>query len=550
MVESAIGLEEVVVIGYGTQKKVNLTGAVSSISFDNKAITNRALTNVSSALAGMSSGTFIIQKNGQPSSDAATILIRGTGSLNASQSPLVIVDGQVGDINSVSPNDVQSVSILKDASSAAIYGSRASNGVILITTKTGSNTENKVTFSYDAYVGSSRPTKVHKLISNTADHLEMSNLAATNSGFDPPATQAQLDEWRLKSKTDPIGYPNTDWWSVLMKPNTVQSHSISATGGNKKVKFYTAFNTFSNDGLIANTGYKRNTFRNNLTYKVTDWLELGNILSLLSGKAQPADGESIFYWWRATTPGLLPKNPDGRYGAAQTSAGEDQSNNPVWSAETSLGTKDTRKYNAKIFGILTPLNGLKITGSYYLDRTDYDGWSSARPEDRWNFQTNTVVFSTASDPLWVANFYNKTESRILDLFADYDKSFGEHTIHILAGYNQEYNKYSTLAASKSGLLSLDIPVLDAGTTAPTVGGTSTDYAIRSYFGRINYNYLNKYLFEANVRYDGSSRFAPNKRWGLFPSFSLGWRITEENFWSGSKTIINDLKIRGSWGQLG
>jgi len=544
-------LDEVIVVGYGTQKKENLTGAVSSINFEKTNVQSRSLTNLSSALSGMSSGTFITQNNGLPSADGASITIRGAGSLNASQQPLVIVDGVVGDINSVNTNDIASVSILKDAASSAIYGSRASNGVILITTKGGSNTENKVTFNYNGYASLSKPTQDLELVSNTADHMGLINLLQTNSGFDAPFTPDQLDEWREKSKTDPLGYPNTDWWDAIIKPNTVQNHSLSAQGGNKKVNFFSSFNYFDNDGLISNTAYKRLTFRNNLTYEVTDWLKVGNISTLLSGKADPASIGTIFTWWRATTPGMVPKSPDGRYGASQTPSMEFQSNNVLHSAENTLGERNTRNYTGKFFAVLTPLSGLKITGSYFLDRTDYDGWTSARPTDRWNFQTDNVqIDNTSGAILGLSNFYNKTERQVVDLYGDYDLSLAEHYIHLLAGYNQEYYKYSTLGASRNELLSLDIPVLDAATGTPTANGNSTDFALQSYFGRINYMFKERYLFESNIRYDGSSRFSPNQRWGLFPSFSVGWQISKENFWDDIQRTVNALKVRASWGQLG
>jgi len=551
LVPSTSDLGEVVVVGYGTQKKENLTGAVSSINFENKNINSRTLTNLSSALSGMSSGTFVTQNNGLPSGDGATITIRGAGSLNASQQPLVIVDGVVGDINSVNTNDIASVSILKDAASSAIYGSRASNGVILITTKSGSNTNNKVTFNYNGFVGFSKPTENIELVTNTADHMELINLLQLNSGFAAPFTQDQIDEWRQKSKTDPLGYPNTDWWAAIIKPNVVQSHSLSAQGGNEKLNFFSSFDFFDNDGLISNTAYKKLTFRNNLTYKITDWLQVGNIATFLSGKADPVDVSTIFTWWRATTPGMVPKSPDGRYGASQTPALEFQSNNVLHSAETTLGERNTRNYTGKFFGILTPLKGLKITASYFLDRTDYDGWTSHRPTDRWNFQTNTVqIDNTSGAILALSNFYNKTERQVFDLYADYDLSIKNHAVHLLAGYNQEYYKYSTLGASKNELLSLDIPVLNAATGTPTATGDITDYAMRSYFGRINYAFKDKYLFESNIRYDGSSRFSPQHRWGVFPSFSAGWQISKENFWEDIRSKIDELKIRASWGQLG
>lgn len=548
--EENIRLQEVVAVGYGIQKKVNLTGAVSSIDFNNETIKSRSLTNLSSALAGMTSGASIIQSNGQPSGGEATIRIRGTGSLNVSQNPLVIIDGQVGDMSNVHPNDVDNISVLKDAASSAIYGSRASNGVILITTKTGGNTNNKVTFKYDGYLGQGDATKTHDVVSNTADHMELINLLDKNSGVTPTFSQEEINEWREKSKTDPIGYPNTRWWDALSQRQIVQNHNLSASGGNERIKFYSSINLYDNGGFVPNSGYKRTTFRNNMTYKVNNWLSLGNNLSVLDGKGDPG-GLIGDYWLTAGSPGIVPKHPDGRYGGSQVIKMAYVAENPLASTETATGETNTRNVTEKLFAILSPLKGLKITGSYFIEREDYDNWSSSNPVDLWNFQNETIAADrTTGKILSVSQGYQKYERQIYDLFADYDKSLGNHDLHFLAGYNQEYYKSSSFSGSKQDLLSVDIPVLNAASQNPAVSGTTADNALQSYFGRFNYSYKNKYLLESNLRYDGSSKFAPKKRWGLFPSFAIGWRISEENFWSKENQVFNDLKIRASWGKLG
>jgi TonB-dependent starch-binding outer membrane protein SusC len=259
-------LSEVVVVGYGSQKKQNVTGAVSAVDFDSPAMTSRANTNVSTMLSGLAAGIRVQQSNGIPKDNGeANIRVRGVGSLNASQAPLVLVDGMVADINTVSPNDVASVSILKDAASAAIYGSRASNGVILITTKSGKNSAGKVSFNYNNFVGSRTPTIMHDVISNTADHMKLISIAQRNSNVNPSFSDAQIAEWRQNSLTDPIGYPNTDWSDVLIKRNIVNNHNVSARGGNDKINFYTSMDYFKDDGLIVNTGFRRINLRNNLT---------------------------------------------------------------------------------------------------------------------------------------------------------------------------------------------------------------------------------------------------------------------------------------------
>ncbi|AHM61174.1 TonB-dependent receptor plug [Flammeovirgaceae bacterium 311] len=544
-------LDAVVVVGYGTQKKQNVTGAVSSVDFDDKAMTSRATTNVSTMLSGLSSGIRVQQSSGIPRDNAeSNISIRGIGSLNASQSPLVLVDGMVADINTVSPHDVASVSILKDAASAAIYGSRASNGVILITTKSGKNSGGKVNFNYNNFVGFRKPTIMHDVISNTADHMQLINIAQINSGVNPSFTEEQIAEWREKSQTDPIGYPNTDWSDVLIKQNVVTNHNFSARGGNEKVNFYTSLDYFKDDGLITNTGFRRMNFRNNLTYQVNDWLKLGNNFTVITSKAEPTQIANIFTWWRATTPGMVPKHPDGRYGAAQTPSGEAGANNLLMQAESIRGEHKSNNLQGKIFATITPLKGWEITGSYFADIRNQENWIGGDPQERWNFQTESIVIPKGDVRLQLTETFNRNQREIIDIFSSFNRSFGKHAVGVLGGFNQEYFFQRGFSASKRDLLSWDVPVLDAAPSDPQASGNASDFAMRSFFGRLNYAFSNKYLFEANARYDGSSRFAPDRRWGFFPSVSAGWVVSEENFFGGLRNTVSSLKLRASYGQLG
>ncbi|MDR0698704.1 MAG: TonB-dependent receptor, partial [Tannerella sp.] len=547
--EDLQALEEVVVVGYGTQRKVNLTGAVSNVNFESEAIASRPLTSASSALSGLSSGLVVRQSSGTPGSDNASLRVRGLGTLNNSD-PLVLIDGQPGDLNSLSPGDISSVSVLKDAASSAIYGSRAANGVILVTTKSGSDSGGKVTFNYTGSVGRSEPTKLFDVISNTADHMTLVNQIDRNSNRTPSFTQEWIDEWREKSKTDPILYPNTDWWDAVLTPDIIQNHSFSARGGSNKIGFYTSFDYLDNQGMMANTGYKRYTFRNNLTYQVNDWLKLGNILTAMLGDSEPADPNSVFQWWQGTTPGMLPKHPDGRYGGAMTGGGESGVSNSLKVLELARGEKKMQRYTGKIYAVLMPIKGLEITGSYFVDMYNYDTWSSEDQASNWNFQTETETF-TPSGVISIWNSYSKAARYVTDIYADYSKTFANvHDVHVLAGFNQEYYKSNSFSANKRDLYSLDTPVLDAAPTNVSSAGTAADFAMRSFFGRLNYEYAHKYLFEANLRADGSSRFAPHARWGTFPSFSAGWRISEEAFWGDLNNTVNNLKFRTSWGKLG
>lgn len=545
-------LEEVVVIGYGTQKKANLTGAVSTVNFENDAINSRSTTNVSTMLAGMSSGIRVQQVNGLPSdNNNSSLTVRGVGSLNNSSAPLVVIDGQVADINSVSPNDVATVTVLKDAASAAIYGSRASNGVILITTKNGRDTQGKVTFTYNNFVGNRTPAQVANLVGNSPDYMYLVNMMYANSGLAAKFTPQYIEEWREGSKTDPIRYPNTNWLEAMIQRNTVINHNFSGRGGNEKINFYSSFDYFKDNGLVPNTGFRRINFRNNLSYQINKWLKLGNNVTVISTKAEPATVDDAFMWIRATTPAVVPKHPDGRYGSGQLLAGEGGSNNGLMSAENRRGETKGTQLQGKLFAVLTPFKGLSITGSYFTDLFFQERWTGTIYTDMWNFQTEKVgIDRTTGTRLSLTNTSRKNHRQVYDLYADYAVSFGKHNLQVLGGFNQEQYITNNFSASRSDLLSYNTPVLDAAANDPQAGGNASDFSIRSFFGRASYNFNRKYMLETNLRYDGSSRFAPDRRWGLFPSVSAGWMVSAEDFWNPLSHVINDFKVRASWGKLG
>ena len=547
--EDSEALEEVVVVGYGTQKKVNMTGAVSSVNYENQNIASRTITDASNALNGLAPGLQVCQSSGQPGSDGSSLLIRGTGTLNSGSSPLVIVDGQPGSLSTLNPSDISNISVLKDAASSAIYGSRAANGVILVTTKNGSNTDGKVSFTYTGDIAINSPAKLYDLIDQTADHMEVVNMIQRNSGSAEYFTQEQIDEWRTKSKTDPILYPNTNPWDAILDHKPIHNHTIAARGGSERIQFYSSLSYLDNGGLMPNTGYKRYTFRNNMSFKVNDWLKLGSNISALLGTQEPGySGTGTLQFTSATSPSLLPKHPDGRYGSAML-ATESMANNTLWALETARGERRTNRYIGKVFATITPLKGLEINGSFYINQYHYNASSYTIPVNKWNFQTETIVY-TAPNSITLSNTNNRTRQKVVDLYANYDKSFGNHNFKVLVGYNQEYYLSESLGTSKGDLLSIQTPVNNAAATMLGITGTTSDYAMQSFFGRINYDYMGKYLFEANLRADGSSRFSKDNRWGWFPSFSAGWRVSEEPFWSGLKRGVDYFKVRASWGQLG
>lgn len=548
-------LEQVIVVGYGVQKKVNLTGAVSTVDFDKPSMSSRSITNVSSALAGLASGISVRQSNGLPgNNNNANLSVRGVGSLNISSEPLVIVDGQIADMGSVNPNDVASVSILKDAASAAIYGSRASNGVILITTKTGKGTGGKVHFSYNNYMGWKSPTLLPDYSYNTLDYMKLITMVQQNNNITPWYSEAVINEWTEGVKTDPIRYPSTNWWDAIIKKNVIYNHNISARGGNDKVDFYTSLNYNNDDGLMANSAFSRLNVRNNLSYKINDWLRLGNNVSYISSKSGPFtndnDVNNIFEWFRAASPSMLPQHPDGRYGAPQL-PNETGTNNILRTLQQSRGEGKATRFQGKIFGVITPLKGLSITASYFADVAQTFSWSGSEPADLWNFRTGEKTSDNSGNTRTLRNNFQKSQREVIDVYGDYVKNFGRHHAHLLAGYNQEYFKSQSFAGARQGLLNYNVPVLNAATGDITsLTGGANDYGLRSFFGRFNYDFDNKYLFEANLRYDGSSRFSPDNRWGVFPSASVGWMISREDFFISLKPVFTNFKLRASYGELG
>jgi len=544
LTEESIGLEEVVAVGYGTQKKVNLTGAVVSVKFTELA-DSRPITSLSSGLAGLGSGLYVKQSTGIPGGDNASILIRGQGTLNNS-SPLVIVDGVSGNMNDVNPNDVESISVLKDASSAAIYGSRAANGVILITTKRGN--KGKVKVSYNGYYGVSQATGDFSLISDYPTHMELMNEAYKNVGQASPFTQATIDEWREKSKTDPILYPNTDWFNYMIKPAPIQEHNINFSGGSENSQLYFTLGYLSNEGIVEGSDYERYSFRIVADTKVNNWMSAGasmfgywSIRDMRQGSGLTSLGNTV--------PGILPIHPDGRFGGATALGETTATNNMLSQIRYRTNDQEKQKFAGTAFVKFNIIKGLNFESKISLDHTNtltdnFEGIGAV-----WNFQTNSIVREHWNKLNTLGNNHNRYYSIVCDELLTYNRVWGNHDITALVGFNQEYSRTDLFSASKKNPLDVVIKELDGYTYDPLVGGSANDRAIRSYFSRINYNYKNKYLFEANVRYDGSSRFSEEERWGMFPSFSTGWRLSEEDFLKNIDAFEN-LKLRASWGQLG
>lgn len=553
LAEDAVTLSDVVVVGYGVQKKVNLTGAVSMVKGD--ALESRPVANVSSGLQGLLPGVTITSSSGQPGA-APDIKIRGVSTINSNTSPLILIDGVAGgDMNLLNPSDIETVSVLKDAASASIYGARAANGVILITTKKGRKQE-KATVSYQGYVGFQTPTALPELV-NGRQYMELSNEAMAAAGFSKPYDDEAFAKY--DSGEHPNDYSNTDWVNEIFKKRAMQTgHSVSVRGGSQKSGYFMSYGYLNQDGLVVGDAYesRRHNARISLNSEVNGRLKLNGTVSFVDyyRSASGFSGAAGVFrlaqrisplvpvkWQAQDESGVWHDTDYWSYGAVT---------NPLYVAyEGGTEQRKSRTMNSIVSANLKLWEGLYFDGqysaNYYWRETDeftptmpkFDKDGVAHPD---NASMKNSVYQAHQDAL--------TQS--LQMTLNYKKAIKQHEIGALVGYSQEWYDLSTLDGSRKNILLDNIFVLDTGTEDITNGGNKSAWALQSYFGRINYAFAEKYLFEANMRIDGTSRFAKNNRWGYFPSFSVGWNFTKENFMKFSKDILEGGKLRASWGELG
>lgn len=535
-------LEEVVVVGYGTQKKVNLTGSVSVINSED--LVKRPVGQTSSALQGAVPGLTVTQSSGQPGRDGGTMRIRGIGTTGDSN-PLVIVDGVESNINNIDPNEIESVSVLKDASSAAIYGSRAANGVILITTKRGSAKGFRV--NYNMYAGWQSPTDKPDIV-NGLDHMNLINEAYTNTGRSALYSEQMLQEYTAGRATDPDRFPDTDWQKLSMTENGfMQSHYVGVTGGTDRVKVLGSLSYLDQSGVIPNTNFKRYNLRINTDAKITDKLSTSmDIFLRRTDLTEPSAGTGyIFHWMRripANQAGVL---STGQYGegwngdhplARAKDGGLNRENAVSSIINMNVKYQPTSWLTANVF--YSPKFNLPHTKSFAntIQTYRWDGSASYAIPNRNSLQERMS-----------REWYNNLRATVA-----VDKMIGDgHKFDILAGFQQEDQRDNWISAYREVFLLPDYQEVNSGNREnERTGGSAEHWSLRSFFGRVNYNYKEKYLFEANARYDGSSRFAKGNKYAVFPSFSAGWRIIEEPFMKDLSTAITDLKLRASWGKLG
>lgn len=556
--EASKSLDEVVVVGYGTQKKINMTGSVASINFTDQAV-SRPITNISSALAGLFSGVSVRQSSGRPGSDGGMINIRGVGTLNDA-TPLIIVDGIESSMDAVNPHDVESISVLKDAASASIYGARGANGVILITTKFGS--ADKTTVTYTGRASIAQPTNIIDLVSDYAQYMELMNESYQNLGSSPIFGQSTIDAWKsaqsspngLTTNGTPnyIAYPNTNWAKEMFQNNIIKEHNISVDGGNEKTKYSLSAGYLDNPGLVEYTGIERFTTRLNLSTKINKWLTVGTRTYGYMQNQEPGDFSSANLALMQTTPGIYPRY-NGNYGYPEASEESATAGNIYTALLGTAGNNKTTRFNTTLFSKVDILKGLSWDFNLSYARLWEENTYRTNTYQQEKFSTGEIMKTKVPLVQQVTGFSNAgNETYDLENILRYHTTFDKnHNVSTLAGYSERYyNRYS-ISGSKKGLVDESIYVLSTASNAENkLTGNIVDNSLRSFFGRINYDYKSLYLFEANLRYDGSSRFHSDSRWGLFPAFSAGWRISEEGFLKNLNLDMQNLKIRASWGQLG
>ncbi|MDX9882606.1 MAG: SusC/RagA family TonB-linked outer membrane protein [Prolixibacteraceae bacterium] len=539
MAEETVGIDEVVAIGYGIQKKVNLTGAVSSVTSEE--LKARPITNMSNALSGLATGIQINQGTGQPGRDGATIRIRGIGTLG-NANPLILIDGIESTMSDISPDDVESISVLKDAATAAIYGSRAANGVLLITTKKGDKGTLKT--SYHGYIGIQQATRMEKYITDFATYMELNNEANVNVGLGGYYATSDIAAWRATE--DPLKHPNVDWVDkVYGNTALLHSHHLSFTGGGTNNNFNLSFGYINQEGIVPMNTMERYNLRFNWEGTLIKNMTLGTNLSGSWNNINGPASTEVF----GIVPGIpFVKSEDGRWGGNQVK-GTGTIMNPRAAWTNNTDTQRIQRFLGKVYLNWELFEGLTLNSNFALRFYNSLSSSFSALYSLWNFNDEAIV-RTLGNPQTAtnANVENYTLTSYHTL--NYKKALNEgHNFNILAGYSVESYRNDQFQASIQKFHNNEIRVLDGGQQNPQVSGTASEWALISYFGRLNYDFNSKYLFEANLRYDGSSRFREGKKWGVYPSFSAGWRISEESFMKKIRSIDN-LKIRASWGKLG
>lgn len=582
--EDAVLLNEVVVVGYGKQKKVNLTGAVASVGGEE--LENRVTKSLSSMLQGTVAGLNVTTSSGVPGS-SASINVRGITSIHESE-PLVLIDGAVGDIDRVNPNDVESISVIKDASAAAIYGARAAFGVILVTTKSGAAKDGKATVRYSGRFGWQAPTtSTDYETTGYWSVYTINQFWQANSGtlYVDYTDQDMQELWnRVNDKTEHpdrpwvvedvrngrnqwVYYGNYDWWHSLYRDNRpMQQHNVSISGGKDDVKYFVSGSYDKQTGILRENPdiYRKYNLRSKIDFRINEWLTMSNNTSFYSSQySYLGDGDvenTLAYSARHALACFPQKNSDGSWlystpylnykvaNGRHILLGENSHRN----VERSTDFTNTTRL------VYAPIRELSFTGDFTYRQ--YQSRNTSRSNVMYYREYpdgELLSYATGAGANRLDEAVNTNQYYSTNIFGTYDDTFNQaHHLSVVGGMNYEAWKNKNISAYGENLVSTDLDDLDLveqnaeGATITGVGGGQNEYALLGIFGRINYDYKSRYLFEVSGRYDGTSRFASGSRWGFFPSASAGWRISEESFFQPVRQWIDNLKVRGSFGSLG
>jgi len=549
--ENANNLEEIVVIGYGAVKKKDLTGAVAAVKGEE--LVNKRTTMLSNALQGTLSGVTVSRSSSAPGSGASSIRVRGITTIGES-SPLVIVDGVEGSLDYVNANDVESISVLKDAAAASIYGSKAAAGVILVTTKRGNDT-GKLDLKYNAEFGWEIPTKQPSMVGVTR-YLEMNNELMYNDnptgGFFQVYTADQTKNWVNYNQSDPNNYPITDWKEMMLKSSAPRmTHTLTVSGGNKAVKSIASLSYDEVDGLYEGRGFQRYMFRSNNDFKINDKLNVALDVNIRHAKSKTKNYDPFNDMRKM--PAIYPATwNDGRIASGKSGAnpyglltdgGKSVSHSTQIAGKGQITFKPIK--DLSLSAVISPFINYQKQKAFRLA-----AWYTL-PDD-----PETIGGYLDAGSLYATN--KLTENRndnwhvTSQLLANYMHNFGAHDVTLMGGFENYYMKTESLTAGRDQYELTNYPYLNIGSEDfQTNSGSGSKYTSNSFFGRLIYSYAKRYLLQANVRHDGSSRFAKNYRWGTFPSFSAGWVVSEEPFMQrAALPWLSFLKLRASWGKLG
>ena len=535
--EDSKTLSEVVVVGYGTQKKANLSGSVAMV--DSKELENRPIQNVSSGLQGLMPGVAITGTNGAPGQDAGKIRVRGIGTLNEA-GPYILVDGiETGTLSAVDPNDIESISVLKDAASAAIYGSKAANGVVLITTKRGKTGQTKI--SYSGYLSFQNATNMIERM-GSYEYASLLNQALEAEGMSKRFNDTELQ--KFKDGNDPL-YPDTDWYDLAYKTGVQHRHNVNINGGSENVKYMASLGYLNQTGILPNAGREQFNARTNLDMKINKRLSARMNLSFI--KNDYSDASSAYYGGSSDqiirqlnliAPWIVARYDDGTWGTISDGS-------PIaWLDSGMKVNRDNYNFSGMAAVDYEIFDGLKLTlqGAYVNNLQNYNYFQKYLKYNE----------NKESDPSQLDERFYKWDRTNYDALLNYNKNFGKHNIKGLLGWHTEKYNYKYQKAVRKKFPNNELTDMNAGDASTQSNeGYTAELAMISWFARINYDFAGKYLLEANIRADASSRFAEGHRWGYFPSFSGAWRISEEAFMESAKdSWLSGLKIRASWGQLG